>query len=111
MLGLGDHKGFGLGLVVELLAGALIGAESGPARKYGRKDGTFLLALRPQSFGSNTFADHVSALCKTIAQSAPRQENAIIRTPGVAYARLRAQIPWAESIEVPDAAWKELLDM
>jgi LDH2 family malate/lactate/ureidoglycolate dehydrogenase len=111
MLALGDHKGFGLGLIVELMAGALIGAESGPARKFGRKDGTLLIAIRPNSFGSSTFAAHVSALCKTISDSAPRAGSDNVRTPGINYRLLREPIAWPDTVDVPDAAWQQLLGM
>lgn len=111
MLALGDHKGFGLGLIIELLCGSLIGADSGPTRRYGRKDGAFLLAIRPNSFGSNTFAEQVTALCKTVTDSAPRIGSEGVRTPGVNYKRLQSKADWPETIEVPDGVWKDFLDM
>jgi L-2-hydroxycarboxylate dehydrogenase (NAD+) len=111
LLALGDQKGFALGLVVELLAGSLIGAESGPVRKYGRKDGTFMIAIRPESFGSNGFADHVSQLCGTIAASARRSGSDSVRTPGSGYDVMRTPAAWPQTIEVPESVWRDFLAM
>jgi L-2-hydroxycarboxylate dehydrogenase (NAD+) len=111
MLALGDHKGFALGLVVELLTGCLIGAESGPVRKYGRKDGTFIIAIRPESFGSNGFADHVANLCDVIAKSEPRPGSESVRTPGAGYDALRTPIAWPDTVEVTDTVWQDMVEL
>lgn len=111
MLALGDHKGFGLGLVVEILAGSLLGADAGPikAERHERNDGSFLLALRPSAFGNNQFSEHVTALAKTIEQSASRSGKDSIRIPGAKYEKLQVPIAWPESIEVGDAIWQDFL--
>ena len=70
----GGYKGFGIGLLVEVMAAALSGAtlgiqaspfsgtEGGPP-----KTGQCFLALSPDAFSSDTFADRIQALTQAIA--------------------------------------------
>ena len=70
----GGYKGFGIGLLVEVMAAALSGAtlgihaspfsgtEGGPPRT-----GQCFLALSPDAFSSDTFDDRIQALTQAIA--------------------------------------------
>lgn len=105
-LALGDAKGFGLGLAVEILAGALIGGDTGPVATKSRNDGTFMISIKPESFGASGFAGQVNDLCELIVGGEFREGSNGIRMPGSNYTRLRS---WPETIEVPAQIWAAFL--
>jgi hypothetical protein len=53
----------------------------------------------------------VTALCKTIAESAPRAGSEGVRLPGANYEKLRAPIDWPNTVEIPDAVWDAFLEV
>ncbi len=66
---LSSHKGYGLGVMVQILAGALSGAMFAPEKgREGPDDiGHFCLAIDPAAFGgAETFAQAVSAIVDTL---------------------------------------------
>jgi L-2-hydroxycarboxylate dehydrogenase (NAD+) len=111
MLGLGDHKGFGLGLAVELLTGVLVGGDIASREHNDRRDGAMLLALRPQAFGSDNYLERVSALCNLIVESEARPGSDGPRLPGEKYALLRSPSEWPETFEVPDSVWEAFVNV
>jgi len=89
----GGHKGFGLGLVVELLAAVLPGAAVGPApaalegdgRPHGHDDdiGFLALAIAPGVLRSETdFRAAVGSLFGTLLACPPLDEDTPVRYPG-----------------------------
>lgn len=89
----GTHKGFGLGLAVELLAAALSGSATGPApdalngdgRPHGQDDGVgfFFLAVAPELLRpGGEFRDTVRSLFGTVADCPPEQGGEPVRYPG-----------------------------
>lgn len=80
----GGYKGFGQGLIVEVMCAALAGALRGPEMgSFMENDGKpigcgqFFIALEPEMFSGGTFAKQVSALGKSItAQDGARLPNA-----------------------------------
>ncbi|WP_308295651.1 Ldh family oxidoreductase [Streptomyces odontomachi] len=89
----GAHKGFGLGLVVELLSAVLSGAAVGPAaaaldgdgRPHGSDDdiGFVALAIAPGTLRSEAdFLAATRALFGTLLACPPLHEDAAVRYPG-----------------------------
>lgn len=111
MLALGDHKGFGLGLAVELIAGGLVGADLATVRRNDRNDGAFLLAIRPSSFTNTKFLEQVTELCATIVHSSPRAGSDGVRLPGERYALLTDQSNWPDTVEIPDSVWESFTNV
>jgi (2R)-3-sulfolactate dehydrogenase (NADP+) len=80
----GGYKGFGLGLVVEVMCAALAGARRGPEMgSFMANDGKpigcgqFFIALEPRAFSGGAFARQVAALAKSItSQDGARLPNA-----------------------------------
>ena len=76
----GGYKGFGVGLLVEVLAAALSGAHLGmDASPFSGtsggppKTGQFFIALDPQAFSGGSFADQVESLCRAITEQSGAQ--------------------------------------
>ncbi|NJO33962.1 MAG: Ldh family oxidoreductase [Rhodospirillales bacterium] len=88
MLGLnvagGGYKGFGQGLIVEVMCAALAGAWRGPQMgSFMANDGKpigcgqFFIALDPKAFSGGAFAKQITALAKSItSQDGARLPNA-----------------------------------
>src|SRR6185436_8692568 len=80
----GGYKGFGQGLIVEVMCAALAGALRGPQMgSFMENDGKpigcgqFFIALAPDKFSGGTFGKQVTALAKSItAQPGARLPNA-----------------------------------
>ncbi|HEX6119319.1 MAG TPA: Ldh family oxidoreductase [Dongiaceae bacterium] len=80
----GGYKGFGLGLVVEVMCAALAGARRGPEMgSFMANDGKpigcgqFFIALEPKAFSGGAFARQIAALAKSITdQKGARLPNA-----------------------------------
>lgn len=80
----GGYKGFGQGLIVEVMCAALAGAWRGPQMgSFMANDGKpigcgqFFIALEPQAFSGGAFAKQLAALAKSItSQDGARLPNA-----------------------------------
>jgi len=79
----GGYKGFGWGLIVEVMCAALAGANRGPQMGSFTLDdkpigcGQFFIAIAPDKFSGGTFARQVTALAKSItSQPGARLPNA-----------------------------------
>jgi (2R)-3-sulfolactate dehydrogenase (NADP+) len=69
----GGYKGFGQGLIVEVMCAALAGANRGPQMgSFTANDGKpigcgqFFIALWPEAFSGGRFAEQVKALAQSI---------------------------------------------
>jgi L-2-hydroxycarboxylate dehydrogenase (NAD+) len=81
LLAFGGHKGSGLGLMIELLAGALVGAKTGTTVDGGR--GILCVAVDPNVFGlENRFLASVEALAEEVRAATPRPGFAEVLLPG-----------------------------
>ncbi len=80
----GGYKGFGIGLIVEVMCAALAGARRGPEMGSFMADdgkpigcGQFFIAMDPKAFSGGQFAKQIAALARSItAQSGARLPNA-----------------------------------
>ncbi|SDD69318.1 Ldh family oxidoreductase [Ruegeria marina] len=108
MLPAGGYKGFGVGLLAEILAAALSGAnlstEASPfSGTKGGPPGTgqFFVAIDPQAFGGDAFAASMTRLCASITA----QDGA--RLPGRRRADNRRRIE-EEGVGVDDALFERI---
>ena len=103
MLPSGGYKGFGAGLLVEVMAAALAGASLGleaspfSGTKGGPpKTGQCFIALDPGHYSGNTFAEKIGDLCAAISQ----QDGA--RLPGSRRITIRHRLE-VDGVEVEDS--------
>ncbi len=81
LLAFGGHKGSGLGLMIEILAGALVGAKTGTTVGGGR--GILCLAIDPNIFGlEDRFLASVRTLVEEVHTAAPRPGVSEVLLPG-----------------------------
>lgn len=107
ILPLAGHKGFALGLFVEILAGPLLGGKAGKKALYDR-DGLFILAINPESAGQNDFMAQVTSFCQTIKESSKMQDIEEITLPGDRSYRQMQQNRKNGSIDVTDKTLQNL---
>lgn len=81
LLPIAAHKGFGLGISLEMLAGPLVGAKAGKSVKG--SDGLFIQAIDPSCFGDiETFYANVKSYKNEIKSSPVAEHQRDIRLPG-----------------------------
>ena len=109
---LGGHKGYGLGLAVALLSGALVGCDMGKALMSdpgppGRK-GHLLIAIDPAAFGElETFKKAVSAYIKEIKDSKKAPGVTEILVPGERSFRERARALKEGTVGIEADVWEQ----
>lgn len=108
LLPFGEHKGFGLALACELLAGALIGGATQDGSKAdGVTNSMLSIALSPAAFaGAPDYAARLDALKRWILSADPH--GAEIRLPGDPERTLRAE-RLAHGLPVDEATWAALV--
>lgn len=82
---LGSHKGYGLALAVQVLAGTLAGATFAPLRRPDEHDdiGHFLMAIDPASFrGDDRFDDDLGAIVDCLHEAPPTDPDLPVLVPG-----------------------------
>jgi len=102
-LPMAGHKGYALGLAVEILAGPFVRAKTGREAVPG-SDGFTVLAVDPSLFTPiQRFESEVSALINEIKNSPRAPGSTEILVPGERSSRTRARNKGAEFIELPDS--------
>jgi hydroxycarboxylate dehydrogenase B len=98
------HKGFGLAIAVDIIAGALTGSGCGPDVKAG--NGVFIQAINVESFGSTEkYEVRVDKLVREIKDSPKAPGYSEILVPGEPELR-SAQMRKKSGIPVADTTWK-----
>lgn len=103
---LSSHKGYGLALMVQILAGALAGATFAPLREPSDPNdiGHFCLVIDPAFFGDREqFAASVSQIVDTLRSEPPASPDRPVLVPGdiertVRAERLEGGIPLSEAL-------------
>lgn len=110
-LPMAEHKGYALGLAVEVLAGLFIGAKAGKDAVEG-SDGIIMLSFRPNLFVSkDQYLGNVTALIKEIKNSTFAFGSSEIRIPGENSVK-RIKVGHELGIcELPDVIYQELLTL
>jgi uncharacterized oxidoreductase len=111
LLPFGGHKGYGIGLMVEILGGILSGAAPGMLPAFAGANGSLFLALKIGAFvPPDVYAAQMGGLTEAITTSAPAAGWTEVLLPGdperANYRRRRV-----EGVAVPDITWAELQEL
>lgn len=113
LVAMGEHKGSGLAILCELLAGALIGARtSQPAHPQagGIINNMLSVIIDPEVFGDRgRLLGEVGALIDYVKAARPREGFDEVLVPGEPEQRRRAE-GLAHGIEVDERTWAEILE-
>jgi LDH2 family malate/lactate/ureidoglycolate dehydrogenase len=108
LLPFGGHKGYGLGLMAELLGGVLSGAGAAALPGFAGANGTLMLAIDISRFlPLATFTHQAGALGDRIHGSAPALGFSAVLLPGEPESNTFRQRS-TQGIPLPDATWNEL---
>lgn len=108
LLPFGTHKGYGLGLMADILGGILSGAGSGSSTAFNGSNGTLMIALDIERFVPLAdFRAQVSDLVGRVHGSAPAAGFAGVLLPGEPESSTRER-RLREGIYVPESTWDEL---
>ncbi len=111
LLAFGQHKGFGLALLVELLGGALSGNHVGFLPEYRWGNGMVLIALDPSAFGAReAILAEIGRACRGLRASAPAAGVDHVLLPGDVEERTRAERT-EHGIPVPDEVRVQLVEL
>ena len=110
LLPVGGHKGFGLALMVEVLAGVLTGANFGPdAGVTHGKEGHFFLVLDPEQFMSGAeFRSRMDDLVAHVKASEHVQGVEDIFVPGERGQRRMSELRRAGAVPIDAQGWHTL---
>ena len=81
ILPLADYKGFALGLMIELLAGPLIGANAVKSELYDN-DGLFIIAIDPTKMGHENYISSVSSALSRVKDTKATPGHDAVSLPG-----------------------------
>jgi uncharacterized oxidoreductase len=108
LLPFGGHKGFGLAMLVDALAGGLSGAgccTDPGAPKAGKTDGVFIVAVKIAAFqGLIDFRETMGRLIRHVKSSPPSEDATEVLVPGELEAKTRRR-RLLEGIPVEPATW------
>lgn len=110
LLPFGEHKGYGLGVMVEILAGLMSGSGSATYGSYHGGNGVFMLALSPEFFRPpEEFLKDVRRLVDALRAAPPREGVKRVMVPGDPEAIKREQYE-RDGIELDEGTWKLIVD-
>jgi len=108
LLPAGGHRGYALGLLVELLGGALAGAGCALVGDA-PGNGLVLVALDPAAWGHRAgFLADVDAVAEALVESEPAEGVDRVRLPGEPEAEIEA-VRRADGIPIPEGIWQGLV--
>ena len=108
MLPMGKHKGYALGLVVELFAGALSLGETTDAQPTVNTNNMLSILIDPGAYeAADDSAGIASAFLDFVRSSRPADPSAPVQIPGEPEARTE-QSRLREGIEIPEPIWAQI---
>ncbi len=111
MLPMNGYKGFSIGLAIEVLGGALIGAKSGLNAVQG-SDGIFFITINPDMLvGQEIFEEQVEKLLQEIKSSRHEATVTELLIPGERSAKTYNKNNNNEHIDVVDTVYNELKEL
>jgi uncharacterized oxidoreductase len=112
LVSMGEHKGSGLAIICELLAGALTGgrtAQPGHPQAGGIINNMLSVIIDPEVFGPRAaLLDEIKALVAYVKSARPREGFDEVLVPGEPERRRRAE-RLAHGIEVDERSWAEIV--
>lgn len=106
---MGDHKGSGLALMCEILAGALTGSGCAGPKKRQIANGMLSIYMTAEAFsGHGDFASEVKQYLEFFKSAKPAEPGGEVLLPGETERRLRAA-RLAEGIPIPEDTWQAIL--
>ncbi len=110
LLPFGEHKGYGISIMIELLGGILAGQGPSVLPSFAHGNGTLLFALNIEVFAPlDTFIEQTEAYAARLKASLPSEGSAGVLLPGEPEQMSQAQRR-AEGIPLPDQTWARLQD-
>lgn len=104
----GEHKGYAINLLLEVLTGALVRAKSGLLNQDEMDQGGFLMAIDPAAFGPlDEFKTQTTQLAADIEAVEPAEGFSEVRVPGYKGQRLHDKVTAEDSIEIDDFVWQQ----
>lgn len=104
----GEHRGYAINLLIEVMAGALVRAKSGLLQKDEMDMGAFLIAIDPAAFGSlDEFKAQTTKLTQDIEAVEPAEGYTEVRVPGYKGERYKQKVTTEDSIEIADDIWQK----
>jgi uncharacterized oxidoreductase len=111
LLPFGEYKGYAMGVMVELLAGALSGAGPSCLPDYDAGNGTLIIAINIATFQPLAkFVDQATRFAAVVGDSHAAPGSAGVLLPGDPAAAARRQ-RGDTGIPLPAATWQELHDL
>ena len=111
LLTAGGHKGYGLSLAVEILAGILSGAGAASGDPSVFRNGTLIVCLDPARFLEPAdFHAQLAALAQWVRSAPLAKGSGEILIPGEPEARTERQRA-RDGIPIDDATWKQIRDV
>lgn len=110
MLPLAGFKGFSLGLMIELMAGPLIGAKA-IKKDLCDEDGLFVIAIDPKAMGNTDFYKDVEQALKTVKNSAPAPGQMGVALSGERSAATLAKNKVLGEIDIADKTLEKLKEL
>lgn len=107
---MGGYKGFGLGMLMDILVGGLSGGFCPPAPPHEREcNNVLMLVFAPARFGGlDHFVEQSQALCDYVRSATPINPNASIRLPNDRSREL-AEKRRREGVPLDVGAWNQML--
>jgi hydroxycarboxylate dehydrogenase B len=109
ILPMGGYKGFGLGLLLDMLVGGLSGGQSPPADEGEIEcNNVLMVVFDPEKFaGTDHFKTQVNQLTEFTRNTPTRSDTQAIRLPGDRSTQLRAQ-RLQDGLPLDDGTWNAL---
>lgn len=107
----GEHRGYAINLLLDVLTGAMVHAKSGLLVKGEQDLGGFLIAIDPAAFGPiEEFTRQTTQLAKDIEAVEPAEGFNEVRVPGYRGERFKQQAVADDMIEIEDLVWRQFED-
>jgi uncharacterized oxidoreductase len=111
MLSFGEHKGYGLAMLCEILAGGLTGGGASRPEMFGGetiRNNMFTIIIDPKGFDSGVpFANEIDSLADYVKSGSPAEGHDKIRLPGDPE-RETVILRSDAGIEIDDNTWAEM---
>ncbi len=102
----GEHKGYAINLMLDVMTGALVQAKSGMLNKGADDIGTFYMAIDPAAFGDLAeFKMQTTRLALDIESVPPAEGFNRVAVPGYTGERLKRAATVSDSVEVETTAY------